>query len=249
MAWYDEVFKGTYDRFTFNRFTPAADEMEAEFIQTALQLGRGYEVLDIACGYGRHAVHLAQRGIRITGIDSTERYVEMASRAAEKLPAEFLVGDMRELNYEERFDAAYCFFTSFGYFDDDTNFDILKRVATALKPGGRFLLDTRNREAHVDGELEHQDFLEFEEDGAKCVIVSYSTFDLETSHAHGDHRLYRGGAEEPEEMKFSVRLYTLAELRWLMHRAGMEVIKTFGNADASPYTIDSPRMILIAQKI
>ena len=248
MAWYDEVFKGTYDRFTFHRFTPAADEMEAEFIQTALQLGRGDEVLDIACGYGRHAVHLAQRGIRITGIDSTVRYLEMARRSADRLPAEFIEGDMRELDYEERFDAAYCFFTSFGFFDDDTNFDILKRVARALKPDGRFLLDTRNREAHVSGDLVQHDFLEFEDGGDRCVVVNEATFDLETSHAHGNLRLYRG-AEEPEVMKFSVRLYTLAELRWLMHLAGMEVIKTFGDSDASPYAVDSQRMIVVAQKV
>ena len=248
MAWYDEVFEGKYDRFTFHRFTPAADEMEAEFIQTALQLGRGYEVLDLACGYGRHAIHLARQGIKITGVDSTERYIEMARRAAGKLPAEFIAGDMRKLDYKARFDAAYCFFTSFGFFDDDTNFDVLQRVARALRPNGRFLLDTRNREAHVAGELEHHDFLEFEEGGVNCVMVNKSTFDLETSHAHGNLRLYRG-AGEPEEMKFSVRLYTLAELRWLMSQAGMEVIKTFGDSDASPYTVDSPRMIVVAQKV
>lgn len=54
---------------------------------------------------------------------------------------------MRELSFDAEFDAVYNYFTSWGYYDDETNFDILKRVHHALKPGGRFLLEFIARDA------------------------------------------------------------------------------------------------------
>ena len=213
-----------------------------------MQLHAGEEVLDLACGFGRHAVPLARRGIRVTGMDVTARYIEMARTRAGELPVEFVVGDIRELDYEERFDAAYSYFTSFGFFDDDTNFDILRRVARALRPGGRFLLDTANREMWVGSENPYREFFEFEEGGRKMVVVNASTFDFETGISNAVLRLY-GGPDGPEEMRFSVRLYSLAELRWLLRRAGLELVKAFGDCDSSPYSAESSRLIVLAHKI
>jgi SAM-dependent methyltransferase len=247
MAWYDEVFDGKYDRFISFKFTPEEDQKEAEFIRKALKLRPGEEVLDLACGWGRHAIPLARRGIRITGLDCTERYIEKARRRAGDLPAEFVVGDMREIDWEERFDAAYCFFTSFGFFDDETNSDVLRRISRALKPGGRFLIDTQNRELWGSDDPGFQEFIEFEKDGRQYAIVNDSDFDVETSRVNARLRLY-GDPEGPEEMCFSVRLYSLAELRWLMRQAGLEVSGQYGGSDASTYTIKSQRMVVVAEK-
>jgi hypothetical protein len=46
-----------------------------------------------------------------------------------------------------------------------------------------------------------------------------------------------------------VRQYTLAELRWLLRQVGLEYVKSFGDADASVYTADSPRLVVVAHKI
>jgi SAM-dependent methyltransferase len=248
MAWYDEVFEGTYDRFTFHRFTPELNLKEAEFIRTALQLRRGEEVLDLACGFGRHALILARKGIRITGIDITDRYLEMAREKAGDLPVEFHRIDLRQLDWQERFDAVFSYFTSFGFYDDETNFDILRRVARALRPGGRFLLDVANREIMLKDEQPGRDPLEFEEGGIGYVVINAASFELETSTVHAHLKLY-GGPDGPEEMRFSVRLYTLAELRWLLSRVGLEIVKAFGDADASPYSAESPRLAVVARKV
>ncbi len=248
MAWFDEVFEGQYDRFTFHRFTPEMNHKEAEFIRTVLQLRPGEEVLDLACGFGRHAIPIARRGMKVTGVDVTPRYIEMARGRAGELPVEFVVGDLRELDYEESFDAAYSYFTSFGFFDDETNFDILRRVARSLRPGGRFLLDTANREMLMGSENPYREFIEFEEGGGKMAVVNISTFDFETGTANAELRLY-GGPEGPEEMRFKVRLYSLVELRWLLRQAGLEYVKAFGDCDSSPYAADSSRLIVLAHKI
>lgn len=248
MAWHDEVFDGKYDRFTFHLFTPRRNQLEAEFIRTALKLKPGEEVLDLACGYGRHAILLARRGIKVVGLDCTERYLEMARRRAERIPAEFVCGDMRTMDWEERFDAAYCFFTSFGFFDDDTNLDVLRRVACALRPGGRFLLDVQNREVYCSPEENVKEPLEFEQDGRDMVIISESTFDPLTSIVQVTLKLY-GWPEGQEELAFAVRLYSYTEMRGLMKQVGLEVTEQFGDSDGSGYTLKSPRMIIVAHRV
>ena len=248
MAWHDEVFDGKYDRFTFHLFTPERSEREAEFIRTALRLRPGEEVLDLACGQGRHALPLARRGIRITGLDRYERFLEMARAVAGELPVEFVAGDMRTIEFDGRFDAAYCYFTSFGFFDDATNFDVLRRLARALRPGGRFLLDLQNRENYTSGEPVHQEFTEFEQDVGRRALLSSTTYETNTGVAHLTLKLY-GGHAELEEMSFSVRLYTLPELRWLLQQAGMEIERAYGDCDGSAYQMASPRLIAVAYKV
>lgn len=247
MAWYDEVFEGAYDRFTFHLFTAERNHEEAEFIRSALQLMPGEEVLDIACGHGRHALLLARKGIHITGFDKCERYLEKARERVSDLPARFVQGDLREMDFQEQFDAAYCYFTSFGFFDDDTNFDILRRIARALKPGGRFLLDLQNREHYCSREPGHEEYTEFERENRHYVLLSKCNFDPTVGRASVALKLF-GGKDEPQEMSFSIRLYSYPELRWLMKQVGMKITKSFGGSDASPYGIRSPRLVVVAKK-
>ncbi len=248
MAWHDEIFDGKYDRFTFHLLTPERSEREAEFILTALQVLPGEEVLDLACGHGRHALPLARRGIRITGLDRCERYLEMARAEAGDLPVEFVAGDMRTIELDGCFDAAYCYFTSFGFFDDATNFDVLRRIGRALRRGGRFLLDTANRETHCSKEPVHQEFSEIKgEDGPRVLLCS-STFDIETGRSNSTVKMYAPDASH-EEMNFSVRLYTLPELRWLLGQAGMGIERAYGDCDGSAYQTSSPRLITVANKV
>lgn len=100
---------------------------ESRIIWQALELTPGQEVLDCPCGDGRVGIHLAQRGIRYTGLDINPRFIKRAHErfAAEGVEGSFLLRDMRELNYEGRFDAVVNWFNSFGYYDVRTDFLVL----------------------------------------------------------------------------------------------------------------------------
>jgi cyclopropane fatty-acyl-phospholipid synthase-like methyltransferase len=118
---------------------------EADFIERVLKLQPGAAVLDVPCGEGRLSVELASRGYRLTGVDITEALLADARRTAaeRRLDVAWHRRDMRDLPWREDFDGAYCFWGSFGYFDDEGNRAFLEAVARALKPGGRFLMDRR----------------------------------------------------------------------------------------------------------
>jgi SAM-dependent methyltransferase len=120
------------------------DDELVEMIVHVLQLQPGDRVLDLACGSGEHAIRLAQRGLEVLGVDIAPSLIahcrqQAADRGA--VTAQFEVGDMRELAYEGKFDAVLLLSGSFGFFDDATNADVLARMAHALKPAGRLLID------------------------------------------------------------------------------------------------------------
>ena len=121
-------------------------DAETDLIWRLLELQPGMEVLDLACGHGRIANRLAGRGCRVTGLDSTELFLDHARRdAAERgVSVEYVRGDMRELPWRDRFDAIVNWFTAFGYFDDPGNQRVLAQAAAALRPGGRIALEMSN---------------------------------------------------------------------------------------------------------
>src|SRR3954467_4073988 len=98
----------------------AADEREGEAEAQALAAARltgcpeGGELLDVACGFGRHAVPLAQAGYRITGVDRSEPLLAEARRRAGEaaVAPELVAADYRELPFADgRFDGALNLFT------------------------------------------------------------------------------------------------------------------------------------------
>ena len=83
----------------------------------------GSQVLDIGCGYGRHAMELAARGFHVVGLDSSLALLLRGADEAQRrgLTINFVHGDMRDMAFDSQFDGAYCLFSTFGYFDDEMN--------------------------------------------------------------------------------------------------------------------------------
>lgn len=143
MGWFKHWFGTRYYALLYGH----RDEQDArawvDMILGRWELRPGAEILDLACGRGRHAKHFSRAGMQVTGVDiSAESIAEARSAVPE---AEFRVHDMRVPVATERFDGVCCLFTSLGYFetmDDDRT--VFSSVAQALKPGGRFVLDFMN---------------------------------------------------------------------------------------------------------
>ena len=120
---FSEVFNEDYLYF-YGPELEAVSDAQAETIWRLLDLEPGMEVLDLACGHGRIANRLTQRGARVTGLDATPLFLEYARRdAAERgVEVDYVCGDMRSLPWpEHRFERVISWFTSFGYFDDTEN--------------------------------------------------------------------------------------------------------------------------------
>lgn len=216
-------------------------ENEADLICRLAELVPRSEVLDLACGHGRLAIPLAQRGHDVTGLDLTQSFLDQANHDASVrgVTVEYVHGDMRDLPWVERFDAVVNWSTAFGYFDDADNRLVLGQVFRVLRPGGRFLLELEN----YTGLLRRQSPAVVEHEGN--LLVDRSQFDPLTGRDRVRRTMIRDG--RTRHVSYSVRMFTFTELRdWLL-AAGFTHVTGYGE-DGSPLTVDCQRMIVLAQR-
>ena len=137
-----EVFDDDYLYFYAEVLGDERSDADAEVVARLLSLGAGDRVLDVPCGEGRISGRIARLGCEVVGVDVNERFLAIAH---DRHPSvRFEHHDMRELPYQEEFDAVVNWFTSFGYFDRRGNDQVLAAFARALRPGGRLLLELMN---------------------------------------------------------------------------------------------------------
>ncbi|MCI0435423.1 MAG: class I SAM-dependent methyltransferase [Gemmatimonadetes bacterium] len=119
-------------------------DAEIAFLRSLLPLPDYRKVLDVCCGPGRHAGPLARHGHDLTGVDIDPHAIE---RARAKDPrGRYLVMDARDLDFsDDPHDAVLCMWASFGWFDEQTNFDVLERMTAALRTRGQLVLDVYHR--------------------------------------------------------------------------------------------------------
>jgi SAM-dependent methyltransferase len=242
--WIEQAF-GEHYLMTVSRDVQRQTSKQADFIEESLDLTDSDRVLDLACGFGRHTIELASRGYQVVGFDLSKPLLERAVKEANRnsLQVNFIHGDMRALQFDGVFDACFCWQTSFGYFDDDTNLNILRRLHRALQPGGELLLEVVNRDYVVD-DMPHRRWWE----GTECVFLEEGEFDSESSTMHLERSFIYEDGRQPLEHDYFIRIYSLHELKRMCRKAGFEPIEVSGAVHYRGEFLgaDSPQIIVRA---
>lgn len=238
LLWYEAWF----DRDEYEIVYRHRDDRDAErlidLVEKTTGVQRGNKIADIGCGRGRHAILLARRGYRVTGLDLSERSIAVArSRAHEEdLDIDFVIGDMREPVCGACFDGAVNLFTAFGYFEhEDDHQRATEAIAVSIKPGGWFVQDFLNppyvRDTFVP-----------EDRRTEIDIEIVQRRRIEEGRIRKTITLSRNGRTHAFEE--SVRLLELADFRMMYERAGLRIVQVYGDAEGRPYGPGSKRMIM-----
>lgn len=240
----DAAFDQDYLDFYATCLTDEVTSSEAAVIAGLLGVAADERVLDLACGDGRIAVDLAMRGCRVTGVDRSALLLAGAAERASGAGVELSLvqQDMRELDAGRDFDAALCWFTSFGYFEDAVLKQVLRRLHTALAPDGRLLLESLNV-FQVAYEGTTCEVLEL---GPGELMVDRRQFEPETGRQHCERTITRPG-RTPRSLAFWVRLFTPTELGAWLADAGFDRIE-FLDGYGEPFEPDSERMVVLARR-
>ncbi len=239
--WFETIFDERYPEL----FGPLEGnaEREVEEIIALLSLRPGSAVEDLGCGRGRHAIPLARKGHRVTGVDLSEKMLGIARARAERegVSVEWVREDMRVFRRPGGFDLCLSLFTSFGFFRDEENQMVLDNVGASLKEGGTLLLDLRNAGKGLSRLENWEQTIEV----PAGRLLMTMRFNPGTMRATTEHILTRQDGIRISST-FDVRVYSVEELESMLARAGMRVKNIFGSLSEDPFTDESGRMVVVS---
>jgi SAM-dependent methyltransferase len=203
--------------------------------------------LDVPCGIGRHAVPLAERGLAVTGVDVAAEYVDRAREraAGAGVDASFVVGDMRALPVDDRFTLVVNLWTSFGYYDAETDRAVLAGLRERVADGGALVLELSNKEGVLAA---------FDDDGVTRrddhVVVETREYDPVRSRMATERELFEvapDGYDHVGTMTFETRMFAPDTLRrWLLD-AGFGSVSLYADLEGGELTRESTRLVVVAE--
>jgi SAM-dependent methyltransferase len=235
-AWFDTSY---YHLLYQNR-----DENEAKYFITNLikflKLSNEY-VLDLACGKGRHSKFLQESGLKVLGVDLSPKSIASAQQYSND-QLSFRIHDMREVVENECFEVVFNLFTSFGYFEDDSeNHKVLKSVHQMLNENGILVIDFMNCEKVIKN-------LVLEEKKTIDNIDFFISRGFNGSHIVKDINFSDNGNKFSYSEK--VRAFKLSDFEGLLVSNGFKIMNAFGDFGLNNFNHStSDRLILVAQKV
>ncbi len=238
-------FQGVYKDVWKKLMPPALSVAECDFILEIADLEAGSKVVDIMCGYGRHAIELAKRGIAITAVDNLEDYIIEIQNEAGKgnFPIHAFTADAMNAQLSETFDAAICMGNSFSFFNKEDATLLLKRIASHLKPNGVFIIGSWTIAEIAIRHFREREWRHVED--YKYLIEN--KFFFHPNRIESEHTLINanGPAETIEGIDY---IFTLSELEQMFNHAGLTTKGLYTTPRKKRFSIGDTTIYIVAEK-
>jgi len=241
----NHFFDGVY-KDVWKKLIPAGlTEAEADFIQEIGELKEGDHALDIMCGYGRHALELGRRGIKVTGIDNAADYTEEINRqvSKENIDVKAFCDNVIDAELKDEFDIAICMGNSFAFFDEAQSISLLKKIAAHLKPGGKFIINTWMIAEIAIRHFKEKDW--YYVDNYKNLLDNSYHFNpsrIETEHTIIDEN---GNASSIKGVDY---IFTIAELQKMFLQCGFTLNNIYSTPRKRKFSLGDGRAYIVADK-
>jgi cyclopropane fatty-acyl-phospholipid synthase-like methyltransferase len=255
--WYEDFFHGVTLDLWRKAIPPQQTKAEAEFLLKTLQCARGAHVLDVPCGNGRLSFELAKRGLKVTGLDISEEFIEEARASTDDfatnkkhssaggdddlITPKFILGDKRAIKGTHVYDGAYCFGNSFGFLNYEDMEQFLNGVARALKTGARFIVETGMAAESFLPDFEEQTCHQI----GDITVTTKERYNAVEGYIDSEYILEREGKAESRFAKHWI--YTTAEIQRMLRRAGFEVLDVYGSLKCEPYKLGCQELFIVSE--
>ena len=241
----NSFFDGYYKDIWRHIFPEKTTIAEVDFIIKDAQLEPGSHVLDLMCGYGRHSLELAKRGVTVTAVDNLPAYIDEITQkaSAENLPVKCICTDVLEMEIEKEYDAAICMGNSLQFFNAGDLQKLLANISAHLKPGGRFYINTwtiaeialQNIKENVSSRIGDMTLQ------SECSVLYHPTRITVKSTIINDN----GDREVKTGIDY---IYSISELDELMKKAELQLKEIYSIPGRKQFTVGEPRAYIVAEK-
>lgn len=234
--WFASWFDSPYYHILYKERDESEAQLFMDNIVHYLNLPEDATILDLACGKGRHSIYLNQMGFQVTGADLSSNSIAIA-KEYENETLHFVEHDMRK-PFDQKFDAIFNLFTSFGYFEnEDDNFTTLKAIKDSISEYGFAVIDFMN----VPNVLSNL---------VPVEVKNVENIDFHIKRYLKDGYIYKEIDFEDQGEKYhfteKVKALTLIDFETLMENAGIYLLDVFGDYKLKKYhKQESERLILI----
>jgi len=239
--WYETWFDSPYYHLLYQH----RDEQEAkqliDHLFQKLPVAPTARILDMACGRGRHAIYLHQKGFNVTGVDLSEASIAFA-RQFETKNLSFNVHNIHNPYRVNHYDVCLNLFTSFGYDErDEDNFRVITSAVADLRVGGYFVLDYFNTEYLFSQKITSEQRLFLDEIEFNICRSAANGFVMKSIRVVKDEKLHF--------FQERVKHYTLSQLLEFYEQAQLEVVAVYGDYNMNNFDpLQSNRIVLIGKK-
>ncbi len=249
--WYEDFFQGinceVWEKATNETWTM----QEVEFLEQELNMKQGQNLLDVFCGFGRHAIEFAKRGFNVTALDISKTYINALSEKIKlnKLPINTIQADILTVNLNQTFSGAICMGDSFGYFGFDKMKVFIEKVSASLEKGAKFIINyTMLAESILPS---------FKEDVHQAMCDSYLIGDI-TKNTYNTYDVDEGCIiidilysknNKREDHIYKHYIYTLSEIKRLLKQCGLNIIATYNATSKTSFKFGDMVIYIVAEKM
>jgi len=242
----NNFFEGTYKEVWRGIIPKGLTEAEVDFIEHTCDLREGDRVLDIMCGYGRHALELGRRGYPVSAVDNLQDYIhEINTLAAEAgLPVEGIAADVATLELRDTYDAVICMGNSFSFFSEEEALGVLQKLSSHLKKGGKLIINS-----WMIGEIAIRHFKEkdwYHVGPYKCIIDS--RYQFRPARIESEQHIINpdGTIEIARGIDY---IFTLSELGSLLDKASFSLQEVYSTPRKKPFQLGDSRAYIVAGRV
>jgi len=242
----NSFFDGYYKHIWRHFFPEKTTLAEVNFIIEEAKLKAGEHVLDVMCGFGRHSLEIANRGINVVAIDNLPDYVnEIESKAATKgLPIESICIDILEMRIDQEFDAVICMGNSLQFFNEEESMRILSNISAHLKPGGKFFINTWSLAEIAAKNFKDKSWSRIGE----LLFLIESKFLFQPTRIETASIIIpdKGEREEKKGIDF---IYSISELESMLNKTGFQLKEIYSIPGKKQFAVGEPRAYIVAEKL
>jgi 2-polyprenyl-3-methyl-5-hydroxy-6-metoxy-1,4-benzoquinol methylase len=242
----NSFFDGHYKDIWRHIFPEKTTQAEVDFMVEEAKLQPGSHILDLMCGYGRHCLELANRGINVTAVDNLPDYInEIKEKAVTKhLPVESICTDVLEMQVDQEFDTVICMGNSLQFFNEEDSIRILSNISAHLKPGGKFFINTWSLAEIAVKNFKDKSWSRIGE----LLFLAESKFLFHPTRIETINIIIPDKGEREEKIGIDF-IYSISELETMLNKTGFQLKEIYSIPGKKPFTVGEPRAYIVAEKL